>query len=169
MQCTTTNTDTLPLPTTKSLVVVSYYQDSSCSTIVQYSGYAESTCMTGSGTTSFKYNYPTKTTYSSSSSCSGTGSSATLQTSICFDWVESYGYSDDTTLSPYSPYMIISQQTVTCKQRAIDNFILSLISLLIATPSLTPSYSPTLSPTVSLAPSNTGNSLIIYYDSYFFC
>lgn len=121
MQCTTTNTDTLPLPTSKSLVVVSYYQDSSCSTIVQYSGYVESTCMTGSGTTSFKYNYPTKTTYSSSSSCSGTGSSTTLLTSTCFDWVESYGYSDDTTLSPYSPYMIISQQAVTCKHITIDH------------------------------------------------
>lgn len=97
----------------KDLVTFSYYQDNTCNTIVQYSAYAESVCLLGyRQSTSIKYIYPRKISYSNPT-CAGSGVTSNLQTNTCFDWVNSYGYSDDDsfTWNADDSYMIVTEST----------------------------------------------------------
>eukprot|EP00599_Poterioochromonas_sp_BG-1_P010307 CAMPEP_0173133848 /NCGR_PEP_ID=MMETSP1105-20130129/953_1 /TAXON_ID=2985 /ORGANISM="Ochromonas sp., Strain BG-1" /LENGTH=455 /DNA_ID=CAMNT_0014045559 /DNA_START=378 /DNA_END=1745 /DNA_ORIENTATION=- len=123
----------------KDLVTFSYYQDNTCNTIVQYSAYAESICLLGYKSTSIKYIYPRKISYSNPT-CAGAGVTSNLQTNTCFDWVNTYGYSDDDSFTWNADdfYMIVAESTTR-----------------VASPSASPSYSPTAIPTVSFAPTNT--------------
>lgn len=127
-QCTTTNTQTLPLPTMKDLVTFSYYQDNTCNTIVQYSAYAESICLPGYKSTSIKYIYPRKISYSNPT-CAGAGVTSNLQTNTCFDWVNTYGYSDDDSFTWNADdfYMIVAESTTRVGKILFFHFLFRLL------------------------------------------
>jgi hypothetical protein len=131
-----------------SFVVVffffSYYQNEGCQDIIQYYGYVDSYCYYSGHRDTVKFDYPEKTVYSNNNQCSGTNVVTTsLMTDHCFDWIESYGYSNDDGLTAYGPYLTISY-----------------LSVKTVLPTVSPSLSPTATPSISLAPSYSMNPTV---------
>lgn len=90
MNCLTTTTNTLtplPLPQSKELILYQYYEDSNCSSIVQFQGYSPDLCIRLTSDMSTIYHGSQRTTYSPSSTCEGLGTTTSFQMNTCYDWV----------------------------------------------------------------------------------
>jgi hypothetical protein len=104
----------------------------------------DSFCYSSGKNDTVMFDYPKKITYSNNKECSGTnGVTTSLMTMQCFDWIESYGYSNDDGITAYGPYLTISY-----------------LPARTAAPTVSPSLSPTATPSISSAPSYSMNPTV---------
>jgi hypothetical protein len=84
----------------------SYFDDPGCSSLIQYMAYTEQYCYRQNAIV-FSLSYPTKTVYRHHCN-EPDGQVKQLNTNTCNNWPAIYGYADDDTLDPFSPYSIVA-------------------------------------------------------------
>jgi hypothetical protein len=109
--------------------------------LLQFGSYLEDFCFLyysdGRTQSYVKYIYPYEYLFSDRK-CLQPVSSNLLSAGSCFDWVDSYGYSTDDMITPYAPFMLISEV-----RGSVSSY-----------PSFSPSVIPSGKPSISAAPSS---------------